>query len=180
MKQDVHKWYPDLENKVQITLVEAGKKLLSTFDAKLSDYTMKLFQTRKIDVRTGVSVKEVQRHHILLTDGSNIPFGLVHSQNKLADLLFQGVWSTGVTAIPFVETLPVSKDRSGRILVDEYLRVKEPRYPNVYVVGDCAAFEVNPLPPTAQAAEQQGKYVAKYLNAKAHGREMPPFRYEHR
>jgi NADH:ubiquinone reductase (non-electrogenic) len=58
LKEDVHKWFPELENSVQITLVEAGKTLLSSFDAKLSEYTMKTFQTRKIDVRTGVAVKE--------------------------------------------------------------------------------------------------------------------------
>jgi NADH:ubiquinone reductase (non-electrogenic) len=79
--QDVHKWFPDLENKVQITLIEAGKKLLGTFDSKLSDYTMILFRKRKVDVRTGVSVKEVQRHHIVLTDGSVIPFGVVSNDN---------------------------------------------------------------------------------------------------
>lgn len=56
--------------------VEAGKKLLSSFDEKLSEYTMRTFKHRRIDVRTGVAVKEVQRHEVLLSDGSKIPFGL--------------------------------------------------------------------------------------------------------
>lgn len=56
-----HLRYPDLENDVQITLIEAGKKLLSTFDANLSEYTMKVFKTRKVDLRTGVAVKEGEK-----------------------------------------------------------------------------------------------------------------------
>jgi NADH dehydrogenase FAD-containing subunit len=55
---------------------------LSTFDASLSDYTMKLFNKRAIDVRVGVAVKEVKRHVMELTDGAAVPFGLA-------------VWSTG-------------------------------------------------------------------------------------
>jgi NADH dehydrogenase FAD-containing subunit len=37
---------------------------LSSFDERLSEYTMRTFKNRKIDVRTEVSVKEVQRHEI--------------------------------------------------------------------------------------------------------------------
>lgn len=44
LKQDVHKLYPQHEKLVQISLIEAGKKLLSTFDSNLSDYTAKQFR----------------------------------------------------------------------------------------------------------------------------------------
>lgn len=89
---------------------------------------MKTFQSRKIDVRTGVSVKEVRRHEIELTDGTIIPFGLC-------------VWSTGLRGSPFVQSLPFSRNRDSRILIDEFLRVKYPSLENVYAIGDCAAFE---------------------------------------
>jgi NADH dehydrogenase FAD-containing subunit len=42
-----------------------------------------------------------------------------------------------------------------------------PGIPNVYAIGDCAAFKENPLPQTAQVAQQEGFYIAKFLNAKA-------------
>jgi len=156
LKQDVHKWYPDLENLVKITLVEAGKTLLSSFDSNLSEYTMKLFKKRDIDVRTGVAVKEVRRHEMVLSDGTEIPFGMA-------------VWSTGVSANPFVKSLPFAKDRAERLLVDQYLRVKG--HENIYAVGDCACIEGIPLPQTAQAAEQMGKYLGNYLNAKSYHKE---------
>lgn len=38
----------------------------------------------------------------------------------------------------------------------------------MYAAGDCAEIEANPLPATAQVAQQEGKYLAKgtlnYIN----------------
>lgn len=31
----------------------------------------------------------------------------------------------------------------------------------MYAAGDCAEIEANPLPATAQVAQQQGRYIAK-------------------
>jgi len=159
----VHKWYPDLEHLVRITLVEAGKTLLSSFDSNLSEYTMKLFKKRDIDVRTGVAVKEVRRHEMILSDGTEIPFGMA-------------VWSTGVSANPFVKSLPFEKDKAGRLLVDQSLRVKG--YENIYAVGDCASVEGIPLPQTAQAAEQMGKFLGTYLNSKSYHNDLKTFHFQ--
>ena len=41
--------------------------------------------------------------------------------------------------------------------------------PNVVAMGDCCANAETPLPALAQVAEQQGKYLAKILNARAAG-----------
>lgn len=38
IKQDVPRWYPHLSMKAKITLVEAGPRILGTFDASLVDY----------------------------------------------------------------------------------------------------------------------------------------------
>mmetsp|Transcript_17718 Transcript_17718/g.49590 ORF Transcript_17718/g.49590 Transcript_17718/m.49590 type:complete len:132 (+) Transcript_17718:107-502(+) len=35
---------------------------------------------------------------------------------------------------------------------------------SMYALGDCCANPANPLPPLAQVAEQQGKYLAQVLN----------------
>jgi len=160
LKEDVHKWFPELENDVQITLVEAGKKLLSSFDAKLSDYTLSIFKKRRIETRTGVAVKKVEQGKIYLADDSIIDFELA-------------VWSTGNSPTAFVKTLPFPKDRTGRLIVDSHMNIQN--LSNVYAIGDCAAFEENPLAMTAQAAEQEGKYLAKSLNLKIANKEVPPF-----
>eukprot|EP00483_Globobulimina_turgida_P004469 UN04478 len=61
-------------------------------------------------------------------------------------------------SLSFVEK---SKSGNGRIIVDEYLKCND----NIYCVGDCAETEsIGALPPTAQVAHQQGKYLAKTFN----------------
>jgi NADH dehydrogenase FAD-containing subunit len=68
--------------------------------------------------------------------------------------------------------------------------------PHIYALGDCCANTDSPLPPLAQVAEQQGKYLASILNAEARnlnptlgegggaqgsgsGGELQPFKYRH-
>ncbi|GLI68456.1 hypothetical protein VaNZ11_012878 [Volvox africanus] len=61
--------------------------------------------------------------------------------------------------------------------------------PHVYALGDCCANPDNPLPALAQVAEQQGRYLARILNAAAKGpvygettvvqQLAPEFRYRH-
>ena len=70
------------------------------------------------------------------------------------------VWSAGLAPIKFVEGSSLEKGRGGRIVVDEYLRAAD----RVFALGDCAASREDPLPPTANAAEQQGAYLAKCFN----------------
>jgi hypothetical protein len=68
----------------------------------------------------------------VLNDGSKIPFGL-------------GVWATGtsfchlnevlmkqlgVAPVELIQKLPVAKNPSKRVLVNEYLLLKEPPLPN--------------------------------------------------
>jgi NADH:ubiquinone reductase (non-electrogenic) len=65
LTEDLRKWYPVLTNEVRITLVEAAKGILNTFDKKLSRYAMKNFQRQRIEVRTGSAVKEVQASKII-------------------------------------------------------------------------------------------------------------------
>ena len=49
---------------------------------------------------------------------------------------------------------------------------------DVYAFGDCATPESNILPATAQVADREGIFLAKYLNAKATHSEssIDPFR----
>lgn len=67
-------------------------------------------------------------------------------------------------------------------------------YSNIYALGDCCANQDSPLPPLAQVAEQQGKYLAHVLNEEAKNlnpfqgqgqgseaakTQIQPFRYHH-
>ena len=59
--QDVNSWYPDLEQYVRVTLVEAGDGLLSSFEQSLSAYVQKSFKKRNIEVRTSTAVTKSWR-----------------------------------------------------------------------------------------------------------------------
>ncbi len=164
LTEDLHKWFPQLANEVRITLLEAMKQILGSFDTRLSGYAMKIFQRQRIEIRTGSPVREVKETTVILHDGTEIPFGLV-------------VWSTGLGPTSLVHSLRFPKDKASRLITDEHFCVKNTR--NIYAMGDCATIEGQNLPATAQVAQQQGRYLARTLNRMAKGKPLKPFRYHH-
>jgi len=73
------------------------------------------------------------------------------------------VWCAGVKAHPFVRDLGLKLNKAGSlILVDDRMRVLGED--GIHAIGDCAAIEGNPLPQTAQVANQEAVYLAKFLN----------------
>lgn len=158
--EELGRLYPHLKGDVTITLVEGGKSLLNSFDQGLRDYTARRFQSEGIEVRFQAKVKEVQPGKLILEDGSTIEAEVI-------------VWSTGFAPAGFVQGLSFTKERTGRILTDEFMRI--PDDPNIFAIGDCATPANQTLPQTAQAAMQQGKYLATSLNRAARGKEVKPF-----
>lgn len=166
---DIKKLYPELVKYVKVSLVEAGPALLGPFDAKLQDYTKKLFIARDIDVRLGTSVTAVEDYEderfrfparrANLSDGSNLPFGTL-------------IWSAGLEQVQFTSALDLPKGNNGRILVDDFLRVKGFEG-SIWAMGDAAMSEKEPLPQLAQVARQQGIYLADVFNGKKKEDEKP-------
>jgi len=154
--------YPHHISNVRVTLFEAGPKLLGGFGEDLRDYTARHFARQGIGVRLETPVAEVTERGLQLKGGEEVPSGLV-------------VWSTGYAPTALAASLPFEHDRTGRLLVDEYLRL--PGYENVYALGDCAVPRGGAVPQTAQAAMQQGKYLARALNRRARGKAVVPFRF---
>ena len=76
------------------------------------------------------------------------------------------VWAAGNTSAPIAEQLPGDKDKMGRVLVSGDCSI--PDYPNVFVIGDAAAFKDGEgfLPGLAPVAIQQGVFVAKKILGK--------------
>ncbi|KAL0305803.1 UNVERIFIED_CONTAM: Internal alternative NAD(P)H-ubiquinone oxidoreductase A1, mitochondrial [Sesamum radiatum] len=98
-------------------------------------------------------VKEVHPNKLVLSDGSDVPYGLL-------------VWSTGVGPSTFVRSLDLPKSPGGRIGIDEWLRV--PSAEDVFAIGDCAGFLEHVgrpvLPALAQVAEREGKFLVELFN----------------
>src|SRR5579862_45839 len=162
--RDLHKLYPALRSFIRITILEARAQILSTFDQVLGAYTVRHFHRQQIEVLTGSVVINIDADRITLKNGTEIPFGMV-------------VWATGTGPTPLIKSLNAQKDYASRLIIDEFLRLKEHR--NIYALGDCSVIESQNLPATAQVAEQQGKYLGAALTARTLGKPVQPFRYRH-
>ncbi|XVF19850.1 hypothetical protein REPUB_Repub11eG0146400 [Reevesia pubescens] len=151
IKRDVHQRYTHVKDNIHVTLIEANE-ILSSFDDRLRRYAIKQLTKSGVRLVRGI-VKDVKPGNLILSDGSEVPYGLL-------------VWSTGVGPSPFVNSLGLPKSPGGRIGIDEWLRV--PNVPDVFSIGDCSGFLESTgkpvLPALAQVAERQGKYLANLLN----------------
>ncbi len=151
---------------VRIVVVGRANRLVPMSDERTSAVVQRVLEASNIEVRTGVSIDAVTERAVVTSTGE-IP----------ARTIF---WAAGIAAPPVVRELPVEHARNGAVLVDGSLRV--PDHPEVFVIGDAAwAFDAvsgAPVPPTGQAAQHQGKYVARAIAARLAGRETPVFRYK--
>ncbi|KAK6268843.1 hypothetical protein QUC31_013003 [Theobroma cacao] len=150
--RDVQERYSHVKDHIKVTLIEANE-ILSSFDVGLRQYATNHLTKYGVHLMRGV-VKEVHPKKIVLSDGSDVPYGLL-------------VWSTGVGPSQFVKSLNLPKSPGGRIGVDEWLRV--PSVEDVFALGDCAGFleqtGKSVLPALAQVAERQGKYLVELFNS---------------
>ncbi len=90
------------------------------------------------------------------------------------------IWSAGVVAHGFSGIDTESIGRGGRLITDAFNRVKG--YDNVYAIGDIGVQFADPVypnghPQLAQPAIQQGKALARNLNAVARKKTQKPFKY---
>jgi NADH dehydrogenase FAD-containing subunit len=86
-------------------------------------------------------------------------------------------WTAGTEPAPILRDLPVTpehRDKRGRLQVTPTLQLLD--FPEVFVGGDCAYIDSNPLPATAQTAYQQGTAIAHNLKALAQGSMLSPAR----
>jgi NADH dehydrogenase len=89
------------------------------------------------------------------------------------------VWTTGVRANPAVGRMGLPVDDRGRLLADEFLRVRG--FEGAWTAGDCAAIPDLSTggisPPTAQHALRQATRLADNLVQTLRGLEPEPFVY---
>jgi NADH:ubiquinone reductase (H+-translocating) len=149
--------YPNVDfDRVRLVLINAGDRILKGIDPSLAHAAQRRLASQRVEVINDVKVTEVREDGVSLSGGRDITARTV-------------VWAAGINPGPLVAGLDVEKDERGRILVDEYLRVKG--RPGVYAVGDSARMDYDgpPVPALAQAAEQQGHVAARNLAAEIRG-----------
>ncbi|HZZ90878.1 MAG TPA: NAD(P)/FAD-dependent oxidoreductase [Caulobacteraceae bacterium] len=153
------------QSMARVLLVEAGPRVLSTFDPALSAYAMRALERLGVDVRVGAAVTALDGR------GANLGDERIEAANVF--------WAAGVRASSAGGWLGAQLDRAGRVLVRPDLSVEGA--PDVFVVGDLASLKDaagRPVPGVAPAAKQQGEYVGRLIDGRVAGRgARPPFRY---
>jgi NADH dehydrogenase len=159
----------------RILLYEAGPRILPTYPEDLSRKALRHLESLGVEVFTKARVTDVDSDGIFVS-GQRVPAGTV-------------LWGAGVVASPAGQWLDAETDKSGKIMVQPDLSVRE--HPEVFAIGDTAHL-VAPvrnlfgmksrapmlMPGVAQPAMQEGKYVADVIRRRVAGHTQPqPFCY---
>ena len=115
--------------KASIILLDGAKRVLPTFAESVSRKVARRLEKLGVKVVTDVKVETVDDEGVI-AGGSRIPGATV-------------LWTAGVAASPIPKMLGTKTDRSGRALVDPFLKVVEA--PGVFVVGDAASVMQNDI-----------------------------------
>jgi NADH dehydrogenase len=148
----------------RIVLVDMAPRVLGPFSEQLSQAAMRRLKNLGVDVRLGHGVDQIDAN------------GVVVAGERIASKTV--VWTAGVAPSPAGKWLKVETDRAGRVRIQKDLTV--PGHPEIFVVGDTAAFEQDgkPLPGVVQVALQQGRYAGKLIQSRVTGsKQLAPFRY---
>lgn len=156
----------------RIVLVEGLERVLPGYEVTLSAAAARSLRELGVEVRTATRVTALGPAHVeLMHDG-------IAERLEAHTVL----WAAGVQASPLARALATATgaplDRAGRVLTSPDCSV--PSHPEIFVIGDMAAFTHQggvPLPGVAQVAIQQGDYVARLVRARIEGRTLPPFAY---
>jgi NADH dehydrogenase len=148
----------------KVLLVEAGPRILPSFDEKLAERAAKDLAAMKIEVRVNTKVAKIN------AEGVEAGTEWIDTRNVF--------WAAGVQASrPQLEPEQVY-DRAGRVMVTKNFGI--PGAQGAFAIGDLAAYEIEEkkfLPGLAPAAIQAGKYVANVILAECAGKPHKPFRY---
>ena len=159
----------DLHN-ARILLFEAAPRILGTYPKSLSQKAHQHLERLGVTIYTNSKVQQVDLEGITVNDKR------IGAHTVL--------WCAGVLASPAASWLGAEKDQSGRVKVNPDLSV--PGHPEVFAVGDTAAViaesrnlfgikaaKPEPMPGVAQAAIQEGKYVASLIRNRIAQRPAP-------
>jgi NADH dehydrogenase len=140
--------------------------VLAPFSDEAHAYAAKQLQRRGVELRLGVSAKEIAADHVTLSDGTTLQTHLT-------------VWGGGLMAAPLSAQSGLSPGRGGRLDVLPDLTVEG--FPGVYALGDFANIPSgsdDALPQLGSVAQQAGDWAAENILAGMEGKAARPFHYK--
>ena len=171
----------------EVSLIHRGPTPLPDAHPAMRNEALDALRQLGVDVRLNTAVQEVRGlYHLgqrecvevdVVTEILPAAKGRGRVRTRTADLV---VWTAGRKMCELVERLPLSKDGSGRIVVDRTLAATlatDGSSTGIYALGDCAAVEGHDgVPMSAQAALQQADYVGWNVWAASNG--FKPLQYK--
>jgi NADH dehydrogenase FAD-containing subunit len=154
-------------SRARIVLIQSGPRVLPSFPEQLSAQAATALARLGVDILLDSRVIGIDGCGVTLAGGQTIA-----TETAL--------WGAGVVASPAARWLGCETDRSGRVVVDEHLRVAG--VADVYAIGDTAAssgWNGQPVPGLAPAAKQAGEHFAKAVEQALLDRTTAPFAYKH-
>ena len=165
--------YPNIDpHRVRIYLIEGLPNILPELDPALRRAAHARMVNQRIEVMTNTLAEEITADCVKLKGGDSIA-----TENV--------IWTAGNRPNLNIELDGIPIDQRNGIKVDRYLRVEG--YRDIWSIGDCAAVvdirqqeDGKMVPPTAQAAIQEGHVVARNILATIDGREDELEEFEYR
>lgn len=148
----------------RIVLIEAGPRILPSFDKKLSSRAVRDLEKLGVQVWTSSPVTHLDKGEVHV-GGERINCATI-------------LWAAGVKPSGLNQKLGEELDRQGRVVVKKDLSL--PNHSNVFVIGDQAHFKNkagNPLPGVAPVAMQQGNFVGQLILDEIAGKPRQEFTY---
>jgi NADH dehydrogenase len=159
-------------SETKVLLLEGLDRVLPPFAPELSQEAQASLEALGVDVQTKTLVTNIENDIVTIKQGDEVK--TIASKTVL--------WAAGVKASAMGKVLMdktgAECDRAGRVIVEPDLSIKG--HSNIFVVGDLANFahqNGKPLPGVAPVAMQEGEYVAKLVQKRIKGENLPQFNY---
>ncbi len=162
LQGEIKREFEHLAPKATVTLLEAGPRLLPSFQPSSSEHARKALTKMGVDVRLDAAVVEATPSSLRLKDGTELVAGT-------------RIWAAGVVAPPRWKSLG-DTERGNRLKVNSHLQLND----STWVIGDAASFagaDGKALPMIAPVAIQQGRHVARQLIRRERGEQFEAFTY---
>lgn len=145
----------------RVILIEAGARILPSFAPDLSIRAIHDLESLGVRIRTNARVTSVTSEGLRIGE----EFLPAHT----------AIWAAGVKPSSLNKQLLAPLDRQGRVTVTPELCLADAR--NVFVIGDQAVIDDQPLPGLAPVAIQQGAFAARQIGRDIAGRPREKFSY---
>jgi NADH:ubiquinone reductase (H+-translocating) len=153
-------------DEVRLIMLQGSERIMPEIDPRLADYSLQeLSKRRGTEIRTNTVVRAIEPCRVQLAQ-----------ETIEAETI---VLAAGISPSHVVSSLPVERDKHGRIVVDATMRCKS--HPELWALGDCASVpgpDGKPYPSLAQHALREAKMLASNIVGVLNGESPRPFIYD--